>query len=641
LFTFLRFLVEILFYRGNTMAYPFANQDVVSELVQLEKQYQNFTAIPNSWYSHLLDAKGQVYSDAILVLAEIINWYRLIPIYDRSTKKIIGYQKKFKLDLLQKSYKDFEDKFCFSKEKTRRILNFLIQKKLIYKEMRTLKSKSLVLSNVMFIGIHVENINKLNETSHKNDGVVYHFLPEKVTPSCKNTPPLVTNLVRGSTKNLTTYTEITPEITNTINESLKEKSVTHDWSLTFSKEENLFLEELLAIKPYQGKPIEKNSATWWIKFFGIEAIKTAVAVYWQRVQYAKIAPKEIGACIRDALNKKTPVYRGPLKKKAHSEAVEQPKSINCKSLTAIYEVNSATLDHQKVDSPLQAQLQAKPEISFPAEPKLPTHSMPSQAQKAEDSDFLAEMESMSQSELEAMLKAEIEAIYQPKDTALTDNLQKEQTSQIASQNQLQANTQANTQDKPETAPLLQKAIRPSQTLSKALKKPMIAQTARYNPFKSNTQRFIALNEDEKKYLDNLLNYKPVLGDSIPEREATWWVKSYGIAKIKTAVQVYIQQVEKSLKNSKVEMPRSMGAYVRNALDKDLRPCLEHEKRNKRFAEEFKEHVNWTSLVIIEKYCRAEHTSKEWFYTMSEEEFRNALKDSYYNNFVDQKMILSV
>jgi hypothetical protein len=615
------------------MAYPLANQDIVSELVQLEKQYQNFTAIPNSWYSHLLDAKGQVYSDAILVLAEIINWYRLIPIYDRSTKKIIGYQKKFKLDLLQKSYKDFEDKFSFSKEKTRRILDFLIQKKLIYKEMRTLKSKSLVLSNVMFIGIHVENINQLYETSPKKNGVLYHFLPGKVNPSCENMPPLVTNLVGGSTKNLTTYTEITPEITNTINESLKEKSVTHDWSLTFSKDENLFLEELLAIKPYQGKPIEKNSATWWIKSFGIEAIKTAVAVYWQRVQYARVAPREIGACIRDALNKKTPVYRGPLKKKVHPEAVEQPKSINCKSLTATYKVNSATLDHQKVDSPLQTQPQAKPEISCPVEPKLPTHSMPSQAQKAEDSDFLAEMESMSQSELEAMLKAEIEAIYQPKDTALTDNLQKEQTSQIASQNQLQANTQA----KPETAPLVQKFNRPFQTLSAALQKPMIAQTAGYKPFKSNTRRFIALNEDEKKYLDNLLSYKPVLGEPIPEREATWWVKVYGIAKIKTAVQVYMQQVEKSLKNSTVKMPRSMGAYVRNALDKDLRPCLEHEKRNRQFAEEFKEHVNWTSLVITEKYCRAEHTSKEWFYTMSEEEFRNALKDSYYNNFVDQKV----
>jgi hypothetical protein len=633
LFTFLCFLVENLFYRGNTMAYPLANQDVVSELVQLEKQYQNFTSIPNSWYSHLLDAKGHVYSDAILVLSEIINWYRLIPVYDRSTKKIIGYQKKFKLDLLQKSYKDFEDKFCFSKEKTRRILDFLIQKKLIYKEMRTLKSKSLVLSNVMFIGIHIENINKLNETSPKKDGVVYHFLPGKVNSLCENTPPLVTNLVGGSTKNLTTYTEITPEITTTINESLKEKSVTHDWSLTFSKEENLFLEELLAIKPYQGKPIEKNSATWWIKSFGIEAIKTAVAVYWQRVQHARVAPREIGACIRDALNNKTPVYRGPLKKKVHSEAVEKPKSINCNSLTATYEVNSATLDHQKVDSPLQAQLQAKPEISCPVEPKLPTHLMPSQAQKEESSDFLAEIESMSQSEVEAMLKAEIEAIYQPKDTALTESLEEKPSSQTAAQNQLQANTQA----KPETTPLLQKATCPSQ----ALLQPCVTQTAGYKPFKSSTQRFIALNEDEKKYLDNLLSYKPVLGEPIPEREATWWVKAYGIAKIKTAVQVYIQQVEKSLKNSKVEMPRSMGAYVRNALDKDLRPCLEHEKRNKRFAEEFKEHVNWTSLVIIEKYCRAEHTSKEWFYTMSEEEFRNALKDSYYNNFVDQKMILSV
>jgi hypothetical protein len=627
--------VEILFYRGKIMAYPIANQDVISELVHLEEHYQNFTAIPNSWYPHLLDAKGQVHSDALLILAEIVNWYRLIPVYDRSTKKITGYQKKFKLDLLQKGYKDFEAKFGFSKEKSRRILDFLIQKKFLYKEQRTLRSGSLVLANVMFIGIHVENIKQMNNASPKKDCVVYHFLPGKVNPSHENTPPLVTNLLGGGTKNLTTYTEITPEITNTINESLKrEGALTHDWSLTLSKDENLFLEELLAIKPYQGKPIEKNSATWWIKSFGIEAIKTAVEVYWQRVQYAREAPREIGACIRDALNNKTAVYRGPVKKKASSQAADQQKSINPNSLTAAYPVNSATLDNLRVDCSLQAQPQDKPETSYQPEVKLPTTLRPLQAQKEEDSDLLVEIESMSQCELEAMLKAEIEAIYQPKDTVLKESLEEEQSLQSVTQNQL---VHATTQAKPETTNLLQKTNSPSQ----ALLKPRVTQTSGYKPFKSNTQHFIILNEDEKKYLDNLLSYKPVLGEPIPEREATWWVKAYGIAKIKTAVQVYVQQVEKSLKTSKVKTPRSMGAYVRNALNKDLRPCLEEDKSNKLFAEEFKKHVNWSNLTITERYCRAEHTSKEWYYNMSEDDFRNALKDCYYNNFADQKLALAV
>jgi hypothetical protein len=631
LFTFLHFLVEILFYRGNIMAYPIANQDVVSELVQLEEHYHQVDVIPQTWYQSLVDSKKRPKLNAILLLAEIVYWYRLVPVYDIHTKQLISYEKKFKLDVLQKSYKDFQDKFGLTKVQSRKALDFLVEKGLVSRTFRDIKEGSVPLSNVMYLTIHTQKLAELNTSFLKKDSVVTSFIPTKMTPSCENNTALVTNLVGGSDKKVMTYTEISSK-TFSLRKSLKkDESVTHDWSLTFSKEENLFLEELLAIKPYQGKPIEKNSATWWIKSFGIEAIKTAVAVYWQRVQHARVPPREIGACIRDALNNKTPVYRGPLKKKVHPEAVEQPKSINYSNLTATYEVNRVTLDHQKVNSPLQVQPQAKPEISCLVEPKLPTHFKSLPAQKAEDSDFLAEMESMSQSELEAMLKAEIEAIYQPKDIVLTDSLEEKQSPQDMAHNQV---VYATTQSKPKSTGLLQKSTRPSQ----ALPQPRVTQTARYKPFKSNTQRFIVLNEDEKKYLDNLLSYKPVLGEPIPEREATWWVKVYGIAKIKTAVQVYIQQVEKSLKNSKVEMPRSMGAYVRNALDKDLRPCLEHEKRNRRFAEEFKEHVNWTSLVITEKYCRAEHTSKEWFYTMSEEEFRNALKDSYYNNFVDQKVL---
>jgi hypothetical protein len=80
-----------------------------------------------------------------------------------------------------------------------------------------------------------------------------------------------------------------------------------DWSAKFSAEEKVFLQYLLDLKPEVGDGIEKDHATWWIKQFGIEKIKTALQVYWQRVEMAKKdatppMPKHIGKYVRKALN---------------------------------------------------------------------------------------------------------------------------------------------------------------------------------------------------------------------------------------------------------------------------------------------------------------------------------------------------
>ncbi|WP_011175952.1 hypothetical protein [Candidatus Protochlamydia amoebophila] len=56
------------------------------------------------------------------------------------------------------------------------------------------------------------------------------------------------------------------------------------------------------------------------------------------------------------------------------------------------------------------------------------------------------------------------------------------------------------------------------------------------------------NSDEKKFLNYLLHLKPVQGDCIEEKHATWWIKNFGIEKIKIALQVYWQQQSK-FKNS--------------------------------------------------------------------------------------------
>lgn len=121
----------------------------------------------------------------------------------------------------------------------------------------------------------------------------------------------------------------------------------------------------------------------------------------------------------------------------------------------------------------------------------------------------------------------------------------------------------------------------------------------------------------KKFLSYLLRFQPEKGDLIEEKHATWWIKHFGIEKIKIALQVYRQQVEKAKKNSNVPMPASLGAYVRDALNKGTQPCRESDLRNKAFAESFKKQVGWSELTITEKYCRVDDLGKEWYYHLPE------------------------
>ena len=136
------------------------------------------------------------------------------------------------------------------------------------------------------------------------------------------------------------------------------------------------------------------------------------------------------------------------------------------------------------------------------------------------------------------------------------------------------------------------------------------------------------SQEEKGYLDYLLIIKPERGDPIEKNNATWWIKHFGIEKIKTALQVYWQQVSKAKENSQMTMPESIGAYVRKALNEGIKPCRESDRRNKSFAEKLKLERNWRELIITEKYCRINEFGKEWYYHLPEQFFVESLLEFY-------------
>lgn len=77
----------------------------------------NFTGniVPQIWYKKILRENGKPYLLAITLLSEIVYWYRPTEIRDESSGQIIGWKKRFKEDLLQRSYAQFADIYGESK----------------------------------------------------------------------------------------------------------------------------------------------------------------------------------------------------------------------------------------------------------------------------------------------------------------------------------------------------------------------------------------------------------------------------------------------------------------------------------------------------------------------------------------------
>src|SRR5687767_9024959 len=72
--------------------------------------------IPSSWYQHIKRPNGRPCLEAVVILAEIIYWYRPREERDEVTGQVKAITRKFRRDKLQRTYQQLADKFGFSKE---------------------------------------------------------------------------------------------------------------------------------------------------------------------------------------------------------------------------------------------------------------------------------------------------------------------------------------------------------------------------------------------------------------------------------------------------------------------------------------------------------------------------------------------
>jgi hypothetical protein len=199
------------------MAYAQPTKEVL-ELAQISFE-GNIT--PRNWKTHLKYPNGRVHLPALIVLSELVYWYR--PTIEEIDGKIV-YRKKFKGSKLQKSYSQLELSTGLTKKQVREGCGFLQEKGIITLDLnkRFVTPKGQKLGNVMFIAIHPAAIKEITfkgieEAENKE---------EAATPMPSMTEGCVTQGI-GCVTDGRAYTKITPEISDpemVLNRNMNERS---------------------------------------------------------------------------------------------------------------------------------------------------------------------------------------------------------------------------------------------------------------------------------------------------------------------------------------------------------------------------------------------------------------------------------
>jgi hypothetical protein len=279
--------------------------DATPEVFEIGKIHLEGNVIPHTWYHHIKGPTGRPDVEAIVLLSEILYWYRPEYVRDEHTGQVIGVRKRFKGDALQKSKKALAEQFGFTERKVKESLALLEKIGVITRDYRTVETSDGVLcSNVMYIKIHPE---KIKEISFKNVIPMAEFC---------HTPP--TNFVIPPPEKCQTYTD------NIEKKKKKKEAALPTLSFDYEKQEFVGI-------------TEKDLATWKDLYPGIDIQRELGKMRQWLIDPEN--PERVGnrTFITNWLNKAT-----PRKSTSKSQAVKQPQEPKSpQSMKAIIPYNSS------------------------------------------------------------------------------------------------------------------------------------------------------------------------------------------------------------------------------------------------------------------------------------------------------------
>jgi DnaD/phage-associated family protein len=114
-----------------------------------------------NWFKHIQMESGKPDTIAIMLLSDIVYWYRPIEVRDELTGDVVEMRKKFSADKLQRSYGAFADLYGYTKEQVKEALKRLEDKGLIDLDFRHPTVNGQKLGNVLYIGLKVERLKEI------------------------------------------------------------------------------------------------------------------------------------------------------------------------------------------------------------------------------------------------------------------------------------------------------------------------------------------------------------------------------------------------------------------------------------------------------------------------------------------------
>lgn len=123
---------------------------------QVGQMHFSGNIIPTTWYKTIVRDNKKPYLNAIIILSDVVYWYRPTEVRDEQSGQLIGFKKKFRDDLLQRSYQQIADQFGMSKREATNAVVFLEKLGVIEREFRTIKLGSTILNNVLYLKLNAE-----------------------------------------------------------------------------------------------------------------------------------------------------------------------------------------------------------------------------------------------------------------------------------------------------------------------------------------------------------------------------------------------------------------------------------------------------------------------------------------------------
>ena len=217
---------------------------------------------PQIWYKTILRENGKPYLLAIAILSDIVYWYRPVEVRDEENGGTIGWRKRFKADLLQKSYRQYAELFGESIRSIEAAMKYLQSIGVITRVPRDVKTENgAVLYNVTFLQLNVE---RLYELTYPSEDLVQNFVggaTKLCTTSYNEKGDEVQNIAGGTTEFCTTNTENTTKNTteNSINLSHENKEGLMDVRVAYEEiiKENIEYDYLIAVEWLRKEEIDE------------------------------------------------------------------------------------------------------------------------------------------------------------------------------------------------------------------------------------------------------------------------------------------------------------------------------------------------------------------------------------------------